>query len=147
VDLARNTNNKGFGFTFNCKSNRPTWLFGDGINKEMTERDGIVGKIGCWVHNNENMAVVSWSDKKTVNFITNQYMTKMVAAVKTEWTRGQNKQDHRWHRTIQQRGWGMWTPLTQHSHKFMQPQQTEKRKREEDKTEQHKKRKTETQRV
>jgi hypothetical protein len=95
VDLARDTNNRGFGFTFNCKSNRPTWLFGDGINKEMTERDGIVGKIGCWVHNNENMAVVSWSDKKTVNFITNQYTTEAVVV-----QRRQSGQEDKTNKTI-----------------------------------------------
>jgi hypothetical protein len=72
LDLAKDLFEKGFLFTFNCQLNRPGLLFKYGLHKRMRAVCGWKG-FTCRVDENKEMAAVSWTDKKTVNFMTNQF--------------------------------------------------------------------------
>lgn len=76
LDLAYDTDDRGFYFTFNCRSNRPTFLFSNGLHKEYQPHNGI-DSFACKVHNERPMAAVSWEDKKKVNYLTNQFSTEV----------------------------------------------------------------------
>jgi hypothetical protein len=49
LDLAEDTDKRGFGFTFACKANRPSWLFQEGTHKIATKHGGVE-KFGVMQH-------------------------------------------------------------------------------------------------
>lgn len=57
VGLAEDTAARGFHFTFNCKANRPSWLFGEGLIKEMGSVNGV-DKMACWINKEKEIAAV-----------------------------------------------------------------------------------------
>jgi hypothetical protein len=76
LDLVYNIDDRGFSFTFNCRSNRPAWLFSNGLHKEFKAHQGVE-KFACKVHKERDMAALSWTDKKVVNYITNQFIAEV----------------------------------------------------------------------
>lgn len=75
LDLAYDTHERGFAFTFNCRSNRPSWLFDD-LGKNMEPYEGI-DKFAIKVNKEVDMAALSWKDKKQVNYLTNQFVAQL----------------------------------------------------------------------
>jgi hypothetical protein len=48
IDLAKDTQKRGFGFTFNCRVNRPTWLFKDCLDEEQGDYSiSKLAKFAC----------------------------------------------------------------------------------------------------
>ncbi len=56
LDLVEDTSNKRFNFTFNCRANKPSWLFVDGLHKDMSEYERI-NKFVCWVHKDKSILI------------------------------------------------------------------------------------------
>lgn len=95
LDLAQDTIVRGFDFTFNCKSNRPAWLFTNGVHTTMSQESPSAPKMSCWIHKEHGYAAVSYSDKRMVNFITTIATTETTTVQQR-----QNKQENKTDRCI-----------------------------------------------
>jgi hypothetical protein len=77
LELAQDTAKRGFEFTFNCRANRPSWLFQNGTHKTL-HQIGEVPQMECYIHKTENYAAVTFKDKACVNFLTNMATAETV---------------------------------------------------------------------
>lgn len=72
IDLAEDTNERGFGFTFCCRANRPSWLFKDMLDEEKTTQPGTgLTDFACRLNEDKSIAALSWTDKNNVRYLTN----------------------------------------------------------------------------
>ena len=72
LELGEDLQKKGVYFTRGCRSNRPSFLFADGLHQELDNHYELK-EFACWIHRDNNIGSISWKDKSLVNFISNQH--------------------------------------------------------------------------
>ncbi len=57
LNLTKDISNKEFNFTFNYKTNKPSWFFADGLYKDLSKHKKI-NKFICWVYKEKDIVTV-----------------------------------------------------------------------------------------
>jgi len=76
VELAEDLVQKGMKFTLGARANRPSFLFADGLHKNMGPHFELE-EFGAWINESRTIAAVSWKDKSQVNFVSNMYANEV----------------------------------------------------------------------
>lgn len=77
LETAHDALNKGFGFTFACRSNRPSDIFEHFLHHHFKQHKGI-SNIAFLIKEDNTMGVISWKDRNIVNFVSNIYLNTVV---------------------------------------------------------------------
>lgn len=79
LELAEDTNKRGYGFTFASKATRPSFLFKNWMDQERAEHSmNNLKDFACRTSTETGITAISWKDKANVRYLTNQYSNESV---------------------------------------------------------------------